>query len=150
MFDDGRIDANGRALSQEVADQSVERLVRAVADIIIVAGEQGDPKLRSIHRVALTARLEKANPEQTAAAAVVRLKGRRVMSASLRKGQKVSWHWGSGTAHGHVVDRFERRVQRTIEGAKIVRNGSADDPAYLVETQQGKRALKRGSELHPG
>ena len=72
------------------------------------------------------------------------------MSNSFRKAQKVAWHWGAGTAHGHVVDRFERRVQRTIEGAKIIRNGSADNPAYLVETEEGKRALKLGSELQTG
>ena len=66
---------------------------------------------------------------------------------SFRKGQKISWHWGAHSAHGHVVERFERRVQRTIEGARIVRRGTVDNPAYLVETDDGKRALKRGSEL---
>lgn len=65
-----------------------------------------------------------------------------------RKGQKISWSWGAGKAHGRVVEHFARRVQRTIEGAKIVRIGRAENPAYLVETDDGKRALKLGSELH--
>lgn len=74
-------------------------------------------------------------------------KGYASMSSRFRSGQKVSWKWGAHSAHGHIVERFERRVQRTIEGTRIVRRGTADNPAYLVETGDGKRALKRGSEL---
>ena len=70
------------------------------------------------------------------------------MVNAFRKGQKIAWNWGTGKAHGHVIERFVRRVQRTIEGARIIRNGKPDNPAYLVETNDGKRALKLGSELH--
>ena len=69
------------------------------------------------------------------------------MSNYFRKGHKVRWHWGAGTAHGHVVERFDRRIQRTIEGVKVVRRGTSENPAYLVQTEDGKTALKRGSEL---
>ncbi|KKC25544.1 DUF2945 domain-containing protein [Sphingomonas sp. SRS2] len=69
------------------------------------------------------------------------------MSNHHRKGQKISWTWGANSVRGHVVERFERRVQRTIEGAKIVRHGTPENPAYLVKTDEGKIALKRGSEL---
>jgi hypothetical protein len=69
------------------------------------------------------------------------------MSTYFRKGHKVCWHWGAGIAHGRVVERFDRRVQRTIEGTRIVRRGTPENPAYLVETEDGKTALKRGSEL---
>jgi hypothetical protein len=69
------------------------------------------------------------------------------MANSFRKGQKISWKWGPHEAQGVVVERFERRVQRTIEGARIVRRGTPDNPAYLVRTDDGKVALKRGTEL---
>lgn len=69
------------------------------------------------------------------------------MSNSFRKGAAVSWQWSGSRAHGKVADRFERRVQRTIQGSKIVRKGSKDDPAYLVEQEDGGKALKLGSEL---
>lgn len=69
------------------------------------------------------------------------------MANSYRKGQAVTWKWVSGTAHGTVEERFERRVQRTIKGAKIIKNGTRDNPAYLVSQDDGGRALKRGSEL---
>lgn len=72
------------------------------------------------------------------------------MANSYRKGATVEWHWASGTATGKVIDRFDRRVQRTIKGSKIVRKGSPDNPAYLVEQEDGARALKLGSELSAG
>ena len=62
-------------------------------------------------------------------------------------GAKVKWNWGNGTAEGKVVERFERRVQRTIKGSKIVRKGTAENPAYLIEQEDGGKVLKSGSEL---
>ncbi|MFL0412616.1 DUF2945 domain-containing protein [uncultured Sphingomonas sp.] len=72
------------------------------------------------------------------------------MANSIHKGDKVSWHWGSGTAHGKVEERFERRVQRTLKGAKVVKNGTKDNPAFLIAQEDGAKVLKRGSELHKG
>ncbi|GGD97204.1 hypothetical protein GCM10011515_16260 [Tsuneonella deserti] len=67
--------------------------------------------------------------------------------SSFRKGQQVRWQWSGSKASGKIVERFDRRVQRTIKGSKIVRNGSNEDPAYLVEQADGDRVLKLGSEL---
>ncbi len=72
------------------------------------------------------------------------------MSNTCRSGQKVSWNWGSGTAEGTIAERFDRRVQRTIKGTKVVKNGTPDNPAYLIEQENGGKVLKRGSELHTG
>ena len=69
------------------------------------------------------------------------------MANAYGKGDKVSWHWGSGTAQGKVDDRFERRVQRTLKGTKVVKNGTKDNPAYLIVQSDGDKVLKRGSEL---
>lgn len=62
-------------------------------------------------------------------------------------GAKVSWKWGSGTAEGKVEERFERRVQRTIKGAKVVKNGSKENPAVLIVQEDGGKVLKLESEL---
>ncbi|MCG7348634.1 DUF2945 domain-containing protein [Sphingomonas sp. MJ1 (PH-R8)] len=70
------------------------------------------------------------------------------MANSYSKGDKVSWSWGKGTAEGKVEEKFERRVQRTIKGSKIVRNGSKENPAYLIVQEDGDKVLKEGSELH--
>ena len=66
---------------------------------------------------------------------------------SFRTGQYVEWKWGEGRARGKVKERFERRVTRTLKGSEITRNGDADNPAYLVEQDDGDQVLKLGSEL---
>ncbi|WP_439569473.1 DUF2945 domain-containing protein [Sphingopyxis sp.] len=59
----------------------------------------------------------------------------------------VHWAWGRGEGHGRVAARFEQRVERVIKGARIVRNGSPANPAYLIEMIDGREVLKLGSEL---
>lgn len=72
------------------------------------------------------------------------------MAGVFRTGAKVRWNWGAGTASGKIAERFERRVSRTIAGSRIVRNGTPENPAYLIEQEDGGRVLKRGSELEAG
>lgn len=72
------------------------------------------------------------------------------MSNKFRKGQTVKWEWGNGSATGKVEDRFDRRVQRTLKGSKVVKNGTEENPAYLIEQDDGAQVLKRGSELSAG
>ena len=62
----------------------------------------------------------------------------------------VHWTWGRGEAHGRIAERFEQRVERVIKGARIVRNGSPANPAYLIEMIDGREVLKLGSELSGG
>lgn len=69
------------------------------------------------------------------------------MSAAFREGAAVRWNWGASTATGKVREKFERRVSRTLKGKRVTRNGNADNPAYLIEQEDGDRVLKRGSEL---
>lgn len=66
------------------------------------------------------------------------------------RGAEVKWKWGTGWGRGKVEEKFERRVQRTIQGQKIVRNGSAEEPAYLIKQQDGDQVLKLHSELSGG
>jgi len=69
------------------------------------------------------------------------------MSNSFRKGAKVHWAWADDTARGKIEERFERRVQRTFKGTRVVRNGSAENPAYLIVQEDGTKLLKLGKEL---
>jgi hypothetical protein len=69
------------------------------------------------------------------------------MSGHFRKGSKVKWKWGAHEAEGVIAERFTRKVTRTIKGEKIVRNATEAEPAYLVEQEDGGRALKSASEL---
>lgn len=66
---------------------------------------------------------------------------------SYQTGQEVKWNWGNGTGQGEVSERFEREVERTLQGSKVKRDGSAKDPAYLIRQDDGDEVLKLGSEL---
>ena len=69
--------------------------------------------------------------------------------ATINVGDGVCWNWGSGTATGTVTERFTERVTRTIEGTEVVRNATVEDPAFLIEQDDGSEVLKSGSELDP-
>lgn len=59
----------------------------------------------------------------------------------------MQWNWGEGTARGRVVERFTRRVSRTLDGTEVTRDADDDNPAYLIEQKDGGRVLKSHSEL---
>ncbi|MEN0119167.1 MAG: DUF2945 domain-containing protein [Agrobacterium cavarae] len=64
-----------------------------------------------------------------------------------RKGTKVSWKWGNGKGEGKVVESFTEDVERKIDGSTIKRKASKDEPAYLIEQEDGGKVLKSHSEL---
>ena len=65
----------------------------------------------------------------------------------MKAGTKVTWRWGSGTAHGTVKESFEREVSRKLKGHETTRKGSKDDPALLIEQEDGDQVLKLASEV---
>ncbi|MBO0663934.1 DUF2945 domain-containing protein [Jiella sp. MQZ9-1] len=64
-----------------------------------------------------------------------------------RKGQHVAWSWGKGEGEGKVQEHFKDKVTRTIDGTDVTREASDDNPAYLIEQDDGSRVLKSESEL---
>lgn len=64
-----------------------------------------------------------------------------------KKDDSVSWEWGKGTAIGKIKEKFTQKVTRTIKGSEITRNATDDEPAYLIEQEDGDEVLKSGSEL---
>lgn len=69
------------------------------------------------------------------------------MTESFRRGARVKWNWGQGVGRGRIAERFDRHVERRVEGALVRRNGSPRNPAYLVRTDAGGEVLKLASEL---
>ena len=67
--------------------------------------------------------------------------------AEIDVGDKVSWSWGNGTATGEVVETFTEKVTRTIKGTDVTRNASGEEPAFLIEQEDGDRVLKSITEL---
>lgn len=68
-------------------------------------------------------------------------------SNSFQSDQYVQWSWGNGTAKGQIAERFEREVTRTLKGSEVTKNGSEDNPAYLIRQEDGDEVLKLGSEI---
>ena len=66
---------------------------------------------------------------------------------SIRKGTEVSWKWGASTASGKVAEVHHDKVTRKSKGSEITRNGSDDDPAYVIEQEDGTVVLKLRSEV---
>lgn len=69
------------------------------------------------------------------------------MSEQIRQGTVVEWDWGTGTAHGQVRGVHHERVERTIKGERITRNGTDGDPALEIEQEDGGKVLKLRSEV---
>ncbi len=58
-------------------------------------------------------------------------------------GDRVSWRWSGGRAQGRVVEIAER--DGTIKGYHY--KASPDDPRWIVETDEGKRAAHKADAL---
>jgi len=69
------------------------------------------------------------------------------MATSYRKGDSVKWKWGNGFGRGSVVERHTQKIERTIDGSNITRNGSDDDAALVIEQDDGQEVIKLESEV---
>lgn len=68
----------------------------------------------------------------------------------IRKGSSVSWDWGNGTAEGKVQEIHRESITKTIKGNEVTRKGTEDNPAYLIQQEDGTEVLKLRSELNEG
>lgn len=69
------------------------------------------------------------------------------MSQKFRVNQYVSWNYGGHTAKGQIRESFKEKVTREIKGNSVTRNASEDEPAYLIEQEDGDQVLKSETEL---
>jgi hypothetical protein len=65
----------------------------------------------------------------------------------MKKGEKVTWKWGKSTAEGKIKEEFEKPVTKEIKGTEVKRNASKEEPAYLIQQENGSEVLKSESEL---
>ncbi|MEO5851187.1 MAG: DUF2945 domain-containing protein [Nocardioides sp.] len=66
---------------------------------------------------------------------------------TIRTGTTVTWKWGSSWAEGTVTQVHRGDVTRTTKGQQVTRKGSVDDPAYVIEQEDGTVVLKLASEV---
>lgn len=65
------------------------------------------------------------------------------MTKTLKAGDEVSWQSHGGTAHGKVVKKITSPTH--IKDHKVA--ASKDNPEYIVETDEGKRAAHKAGAL---
>ena len=71
------------------------------------------------------------------------------MTKAFAEGDEVRWNWGPGQAQATVSEVHTERIERTIAGKTKTRNGTDDNPAYVLEQSNGQTVLKLHSELMP-
>lgn len=59
----------------------------------------------------------------------------------------VAWRWANGVAEGKVIHLNPGRTEIISKGKPIVRNGSPENPAVIIEHKSGNQVLKLASEL---
>ncbi|MCX7552271.1 DUF2945 domain-containing protein [Marinicella sp. S1101] len=69
------------------------------------------------------------------------------MKEAYQTNSKVQWNWGDGTATGYVRKVYREAVTLTLKGTEVTRDASDDEPAYLLEQEDGDEVLKSHSEL---
>lgn len=69
------------------------------------------------------------------------------MAQKFQVKQYVQWNYGSGKATGKIKESFKEKVSITIKGNEVTRNASDEEPAYLIEQEDGDQVLKSESEL---
>ncbi|GAA4374311.1 DUF2945 domain-containing protein [Hymenobacter koreensis] len=67
----------------------------------------------------------------------------------MRKGTLVVWKYGTGTATGKIAEVHKESVSRQLKGATITRNGTPENPAFVIVQENGDRVLKLKSEVKP-
>ena len=67
--------------------------------------------------------------------------------ATYNEGDQVKWKHGDNWAHGKVQSRFEKKITRTIDGNEVSRDGSSDNAALYIDTDDANNVVKLESEV---
>ncbi len=68
----------------------------------------------------------------------------------MKKGDKVHWNWGKSQAEGTIKDKSEKTIIKKIKGTEVKRKAGKEEPAYIIEQQNGTEVVKSESELKEG
>ena len=69
------------------------------------------------------------------------------MSNEFNIGDTVEWDWGNGTAGGKITERYTEKVTKTIKDNEVTRKADDDEPAFLIEQDDGDEVLKSITEI---
>ena len=69
------------------------------------------------------------------------------MTKAYQTNTKVEWDWGNGKGQGKVREVFWEEVTRKLQGEDVTRKADDNNPAYLIEQEDGDEVLKLHDEL---
>lgn len=67
----------------------------------------------------------------------------------MRKGTKVTWKYGTGSATGKIEETHKKSVTLKIKGSDITRNGTPENPAFVIVQDNGDKVIKLKTEVSP-
>ena len=65
----------------------------------------------------------------------------------IKKGTKVRWKWGNGTAEGKVQETFTKKITKSIKDTQVTRNGEKGNKALYIQQKEGNYVLKLENEV---
>ena len=65
----------------------------------------------------------------------------------IKKGTRVKWEWGNGTAEGKVENIYTTKTAKVIKGNKVTRNAEAGNRAVYIRQDDGDYVLKSENEI---
>ena len=60
---------------------------------------------------------------------------------------KIKWPWGNGEGKGKIREVHHDTLTRKIKDAEVTRHGTDENPAYLIEQEDGDEVIKLHSEV---
>lgn len=68
---------------------------------------------------------------------------------SIDTGNRVRWRWGQGWGDGEVTEVHAETVSRQFSGSEVTRHGDENNPALIIQQDDGDKVLKLASEVEP-
>ena len=66
---------------------------------------------------------------------------------SIQTGDTVQWDCGNGTGTGKVTQIYTQKITKTIKGTDVTRDADDQEPAFLIELDDGDQVLISCTEV---
>jgi hypothetical protein len=65
----------------------------------------------------------------------------------IKIGDRVRWDGDTGAQQGAVSEIVTESVIRSLQGEEVTRHGTPDNPALIIEQEDGRAVMKLASEV---
>lgn len=132
--------STGDKLANKVFKEGQNEDVQELAEAYMYMSDEISDKIKDI--MEMMSEYSSQNPKAS--------QNKNYSNSKVRVGMKVKWVFGSGVATGTIVQLYRRTVKKRIKGSIITRNGTPENPAILIEQDNGDEVLKLASEVNSG